>query len=119
MSQEPLIQGAEGSGDMALVLWAMWERMVTSNRQSQFASREALCRCRADEMDQLYAVGGDDLGNELSSMECIDPSTGQWSAMPTMGKVRHALFARRNVKAISTDVISDQLHLTRHVQANL
>ena len=41
---------------------------------------------------KLYAVGGQDDGSILSSVEIFDPSTGQWSAVAaTMSTGRKSL----------------------------
>ena len=37
---------------------------------------------------KLYAVGGFDGTNRLSSVECFDPSTGQWSGVAAMSTAR-------------------------------
>ena len=38
---------------------------------------------------KLYVVGGKDgTGTKLSSVECFDPSTGQWSALAAMSTAR-------------------------------
>jgi kelch-like protein 2/3 len=39
---------------------------------------------------KLYVVGGRDATNTiLSSVECFDPSTGQWSAVAPMNTARY------------------------------
>ena len=65
------------------------ERAVNPSESAQFASPEPLCRRRADAgVMKIYAVGGQDEAQaDLDSVDCFDPSTGQWSVGAPLGTI--------------------------------
>ena len=74
---------------IAPMMRVLQERAVDPSQKAQFASPEPLCRRRADAMvTKIFAVGGFDGTNRLSSVECFDPSTGQWSGVAAMSTAR-------------------------------
>jgi N-acetylneuraminic acid mutarotase len=86
--EEPLVQGSLPA--VLSMTRVLQERAVDSEHAAQFASPEPLCRRRADAMvTKIFAVGGEDgTGTSLSSVECVDPSTGVWSVVAAMSTAR-------------------------------
>jgi hypothetical protein len=86
---EPLVQGSLPA--VLSMMRVLRERTADPCQKAQFASPEPLCRRRADAMvTKIFAVGGkDDTNTKLSSVECFDPSTGQWNAVAAMSTVRY------------------------------
>ena len=85
---EPLVQSSAAA--IAPMMRVLQERAVDPSQKAQFASPEPLCRRRADAMvTKIFAVGGRVGTNRLSSVECFDPSTGQWSGGVAMSTARN------------------------------
>ena len=86
--KEPLVQVSATA--LLSMVRVLQERTVDPSHSALFASPEPLCRRRADEavVTKIFAVGGFDGTTFFSSVECLDPSTGQSSAVADMNTAR-------------------------------
>ena len=86
---EPLVQRSGVA--MVSMVRVLQERTVGPTHAAKFASPEPLCRRRADGMvTKIFAVGGkSDPNTTLSSVECLDPLTGEWSVVAPMSTARY------------------------------
>ena len=86
--REPLVQRSNAA--LLSMMRVLQERTVDPSHSALFASPEPLCRRRADEavVTKIFAVGGFDGTTFFSSVECLDPSTGQSSAVADMNTAR-------------------------------
>jgi hypothetical protein len=87
---EPLVLSSTAA--LIPMMRVLQERTVGPTHAAKFASPEPLCRRRADAMvTKIFAVGGaDSTDTALSSVECLDPLTGEWSVLAPMSTVRYA-----------------------------
>jgi hypothetical protein len=86
--REPLVQ--KSAAALLSMVRVLQERTVGPADAALFASPEPLCRRRADGMvTKIFAVGGYNGPNRLSSMECLDLLTGQWSVVAAMSTARY------------------------------
>jgi N-acetylneuraminic acid mutarotase len=85
---EPLVLSSAAA--MVSMMRVFQERVVDPQHAAKFASPEPLCRRRADAMvTKIFAVGGRDVTDTtLSSIECLDPLTGEWSVVASMSTAR-------------------------------
>ena len=86
---------------MVSMVRVLQERTVGPADAALFASPEPLCRRRADAMvTKIFAVGGVDVvaNTHLSSIECFDPSTGQWSAVAASMSTARVSFAVASIE---------------------